>query len=125
MTARLGGSFLPAPRVASCVEYGENDHSMFCWNKENLVREASHQCPAQIFVNDGKLLRVAEYGGKCGVKVEQKIGPESGDAILLPFKSGAQVLFRLGTDNEFERHRRILIRSRTTSQGEPLSGSAW
>lgn len=107
------------------MEDGENDHPMFLWNKENLIRKAPDQCPPQIFVKDRKLLRVTEYGVKCGVNIEQKIGLKSGNTFLIPFIGGAQVRFRFGTDNQFERHRLPLIRSRTTSQGEPWARSAW
>ena len=64
------------------------------------------------------------YGVKGGINVEQKIGPESGHALFIPFKGGTQVFFRLRTDNQFESHRRVLTRSRTTSQGESVLGSA-
>ena len=42
------------------MEDGEDDYPLFLRDKENPIRKAPDQCPPQIFVNDGKLLRVAE-----------------------------------------------------------------
>lgn len=125
MRAESGVPSHPLPRITSGTKHGKNDNPRLFEHKENLIGEAPDEGTAKVVVHNRKLAGIAEYGMERGVYVQQEIRTETGDAFLVLVKGVAQFRFCLGADDQFKRHRRLLMRSLTMSQGDPLEGSAW
>lgn len=117
------GSPPPALRAALGMKDGWNDNPVFFSSEENLIGKSPDQCSAKVLVYQRKLLGMAENGVEGGVDVQQKVRAESGEALFVPTERFAHFRLGLGADDQFERHLRPLIRSRTTSQGDPWLGS--
>ncbi len=104
----------------------EDNNLIFLFHKENLVRESSDEGATDAFMYQGKLARTPVYGVKCSINIEQKIRAKSRQPRFVPIKGLADVRLGFWADQQGAPHRRPpLIRSRTSSHGEPLAGSAW
>src|ERR1700687_443128 len=106
------------------MNHCENRSDLTLRGKENTVREVCEKSTSNSWkdlgVDTRRLLDLLEL--RC--ESRQEVGPQTGQLFLIPLESLPGLALSPGRDNQAVRHARWRMRLRTSSQGDPASGSA-
>lgn len=104
------------------MEDRQDDNTLGVIHEEHFVGESTRERASDDAMHMGLLLRMAQDRVECGIHTQKELGTESGDAFFIPVKRVCHLLFRFRSNDEPKAHLRLLMRSRTTPQGDPSSG---
>lgn len=125
MTRILSDSFAPAPGIPLGMKDGHDHDLSVVLHKEHSIREPAGERPPDGSMDTGKLPRVPENRAENGVNATQEFQPQTGNAVFVLAERIGQLRFGLGADDEPAAHRRLRMRFRTLSQGDPSPGLRW
>ena len=119
---RILCSIGPSFRISFGVKHGKDDDVMLAKGKEDFIRESPEKCSARGLVDERMLERIPEDTGQCRVNGQKELRAKPLNPGFIPFKGFAQFGFRLRPNDQLARHTRLLMRVRTSLQGDPSPG---